>query len=560
MVGLMQKVSSSTGRRSTTAWSILDEPEPTPLTLPSAQPRPALPDPDVPLSTPRQIRLYNALQLGGVAGVAHVIYQECEDMIRAGGKDQSSYRTMLEDRSKGTHYVSLLLMSLPKHIIESLIKGTLPCDRYRRSSVKDFVLKHMRSGDYPAIYINYLVHPPASILPGVNPQHAGKWLSTSQINRALTAHEAYIADTDPKTNDLIDKQFGRKMGSREWADTAIKKEKGRVYTKTIRAQFCTGIDPKKIDVPHQRAPCEVGVSKNCKRRIADHTNNRETTYIFGYNNAFNRLSISQGGFGFGEPFSAILFPIWKPDLLLARVAEILGSMLTGSYAELGGYNCTQAGTFSDLSLPDDDDLSWKTAKKHLADRFAAFGGPADWELQSIKLAQDLDTWKKGDQARKEYDEKVKKARDFKQKLKETRQEKTKALEDLRRVYDMHKEAERNYLERLNRGTKPGEKPLGDQLKELKDKDNSLARVQEEYERRRLLRYSKGGDKSYTPGPLVAMAPLTDEEKAQVNDRLAKFQLRVHHGVDIYRQAHGYTRKSSTPDEELPSSQETSGGF
>ncbi|KAL8982065.1 MAG: hypothetical protein Q9205_003323 [Flavoplaca limonia] len=190
---------------------------------------------------------------------------------------------------------------------------------------------------------------------GVPQQAPGKWLSANNVPSLLVKYNDYLTGADPALQKKVDSVFGASTGSISTIEI------GKMWIRATRARFCDGVQPNDEDQPHISAPFEVGWSKDVKRRIPEHKKNTGTTSIFGFNNALTRLSLAQGGFGFpSDPFSGVSFPLWADNRELARVGEILGSLLVSSYWFHGGYNSTWAGTFV---MPSGEDINWDAAER-----------------------------------------------------------------------------------------------------------------------------------------------------------------------------------------------------
>lgn len=231
--------------------SIRDAQEPLQPQLSSSKQSNPKADPLQPLHSERQRRLYNALQLGGIAGVAYGLYEESERL-----KDKCfSYRLMVDDRSKGQFYVLMLLLSLPKEVIESLIQGTLDYDRLHSPVVKAFYRDFMAPSEYLGIYPNSLTHPGTQTVNG-NPAEEGRYLSTNDIKTLITGYRNYMTDNGDHINDLVDR-LGKK-DRRHWANTPQRREIGRSWCRKMEEKYVKGMDPTKMDVLHLSAPSEVG--------------------------------------------------------------------------------------------------------------------------------------------------------------------------------------------------------------------------------------------------------------------------------------------------------------
>ncbi|KAL8898422.1 MAG: hypothetical protein Q9192_002094 [Flavoplaca navasiana] len=372
--------------------SILDAAMPSPIPL---KPKPDLTDrsPDNPFRHSRQVGMINSLRLCGPTGLAQYLYTECRKYCSDVNTAHNTWNIMLDDQTNNTQYATLLLSMLPQVVIESLIKGTLMNDVGTNSDVKKYYRAFMRhAGEYPGIYFNTLGTSDFKMTgAGVPRLHPGKWLSTDQIESLLTKFTDYIDGTDPAFQATVDSVFGAPAASAgtaaRYAENQRQVQTSKSWIDVVRTRFCDRVPSSEKHRPHISAPFEVGWSRNVQRRIPQHKKNAGTTPIFGFNNAITRLPVAKGGFGFpSDPFSGVLFPIWEDNKELARVGEILGSMLVGSYWFQGGYNSTWAGT---LSLSPGDDIDWELARKHALDRLQHCEAPDALILQAQRCSNKL---------------------------------------------------------------------------------------------------------------------------------------------------------------------------
>ena len=88
---------------------------------------------------------------------------------------------------------------------------------------------------------------------------------------------------------------------------------------------------------------EIGWAQDIYTRLKTHVNNTSTTPLFGLVNAISRQFTAEGGAAFPPPMQFVLFPIWKDDVDLKKIAEILGSVLCSSYWIYGGLSYAWAG-------------------------------------------------------------------------------------------------------------------------------------------------------------------------------------------------------------------------
>ncbi|KAL8753978.1 MAG: hypothetical protein Q9184_005260 [Pyrenodesmia sp. 2 TL-2023] len=494
--------------------SVLDEPEPV-LKLSSKQPSLPRMDPMQPLRTDRQIRLYNALQLGGPSMVAYVLYKESEGLLV---QNQYPANTkMLEDRDLGHFYLPMFFMSMPKEVLESLIKNTLAYDRIHNQTVGDFYNAFMRPGEYPGCYLNTLTNPGSRSLLN-NAADEGKYLSTEEITDLIKKYRNYINDTDAQFNDLLDRSFSKKKG--EWADNAARQDNGRAWCDNMTDYYVTGVSPANMKILHLRAPVEVGWTVSIKNHVAQHTDSSCTTPIFGFNNCITRLLRAQGGFAYSGPFAAALWPILERNTDVARIAEIGASALCSSYHWDGGYNSDWAGGFPDKPLQDLDTYYIDIAQQNMLERYQHCQAPDRWELESVRLAERLEKWKNRLQAKQAHEA-------CKSNLKALYERLRASEVELARVTLEYK-AKCREVEKAQEAIPASSqkyKGIRDKIQQARARARASARVNEEFKQRLRAEYpAHDGEGRYLPGPLVTLEELTEDEVKIVESRMEAFRL------------------------------------
>ncbi|KAI4264920.1 MAG: hypothetical protein L6R35_007273, partial [Caloplaca aegaea] len=456
-------------------WSILDsvEPQPNP---PSFTPDCTDPSPDNPFRTIRQVRLFNCFRAVGRSGIARYLYDECKIEADNPKRNWASWGKILKDREDFEHNVELLLSMLPDAVIVSLIKGTFAYDIEHDSKVHYYYTKFMGSSGHPGIYLNIIAYPRVAIGPQTHP---GRWLSPRQVSTLCDAYLAYIDNTDPALNDAVDEQFGGTAGSRRWAENDRQITVGKAWIEEVRKQYCDNIAPNDMDKHHVKAPTEIGWALDVKNRIPQHAENSSTTPIFGYNNAFTRLPINKRGFGFTwQPRSAMLFPVWRRDQLTAEVGEILGTLLTGSYWYLGGYNGFSAGGMKNHE-EDRKEERWTAAKHNARLRLIHCQAPDELIRQYADLAENLQSLKAWDKDRQSLEGLKKELRDEKARTPTLVARREKSEAKYREVLAENSKIQDDRLQNIT--TRDPE--FGEGLRRLKERILSSNRVDEEYRRR-----------------------------------------------------------------------------
>ena len=338
------------------------------------------PHPDDPIQSQHQLGMLNAFRGLGRLGLAKFIYQAARDR----SKDHWSWKLLAGDEGK-EKFVYQLLHSLPNEVINSLIRNTLALDIQTDPAVKKFVddemmPRQMRS--MAGIYIN-IARRSLPVVPGQKDPHVGKWMTANQVKSLIAKVKCYRNNNTDKqsveTNREIDNACGSFNSSyltdrRFPLTSADSRDKVRDWLDLIESQYVTGIDPNNEDVPFQRCPMEVGWAQDINTRLKQHINNTSTTPLFGLVNAISRLSVKDGGAAFPKPLQLILFPIWKNNEDLKRIAEILGSVLCSSYWIYGGLNYAWAGGSVNVPTHTAFGDNWMHSADHFHERIRMEAG------------------------------------------------------------------------------------------------------------------------------------------------------------------------------------------
>lgn len=480
--------------------SILDSVEPTPGP-PSYTPNSTDRSPDNPFRTMRQVKLFNCFQALGVFGLARLLYDECKEELERNQHQSDIWKKMIDDRDNSKHNVERLLSMLPDAVIESLIKGTFAYDLENEPKVKEYYNLCMRPGAYPGIYLHMMAYP--QVEQSGAQTHSGRWLSPRQVQKLCGAYTAYLDDTDKPFNDAVHAMFGGEMGARPWAQIDHQVILGREWVAEIRQQYCENVDPMDMDTPHLKAPIMTGWSEDIQERIPQHAENSSTSCIFGFNNAFIQLAPSKGGFGFTwQPRTAILFPVWEPDQSTAQVAQILASLLTGSYWYHGGYNTTYA---AGMTTPETEDPEiWDRAQENARSRLEHCKAPGELTRKFADVAENLASYQTWEEDRKPLDDLMQQLREEKAKTAEIMERRDVSETAYRAKAVEHAKFQKDHLERVE----AADPDLGKQLKHIAELVASANRIDEEIRRRA----------GY--GGLLSVSPqnLSPEELAEVEAR------------------------------------------
>ena len=293
--------------------------------------------------------------------------------IGKGSKTSSWYAIIEDEEVDNTYYTFNLLMQLPDCIIKSLIRNTLAFDYANDREVQEFVNRRMGTHPpYAGIYVNIPTRspPPFSGVPGT-----GEFLSSEEAERLIQRVERYIANrpADHTENSKVDCHFKPLKSAPEPGKRKFLAEnpnpRWQEWLKEFRSIYCNNVPASERSTRFQRCPMEVGWSQNIFKRLKDHLNNDSTTAIFGVVNAMTRH-----GFGFPEVWQLALFPVWERDPKLARVAEVVGSILCSSYWCYGGLNISEAG-YSNITIntPEFKDILWEESVREACKRFGSYG-------------------------------------------------------------------------------------------------------------------------------------------------------------------------------------------
>ncbi|KAL8761583.1 MAG: hypothetical protein Q9184_002291 [Pyrenodesmia sp. 2 TL-2023] len=416
--------------------------------------------------------------------LAKVLYDEAEDEMKRGRVDS--------DRDNEAFQVVSLLNTLPPDVTISLIQGTLAYDLLRNESTKDFYDQFMQPDDHPGIFMRILARSDASLL-DTGDDDRGLWLSSAQVERILDAFEAYLLNIS-MGND-IDLNYTQEVALLEWTDTPEKKEQAKEWCESMRLIYCDTVKAMKHSDLHRRCPTEVAFSESLTAPASNPGQAAPITHISSFLNIFALFSKSHGGFEFGAPSTALLFPIWEKDDQLARIAEILGSRLTGSEIRFGGYNAANAGDLTitlhqhDSTFPNAANTSWERATDNMYGRIEYTGAPEASEAKALAYH---------------------------------RQWEAKKLEDAENEYQ-------SAISTLKASASRYQIALAGQSDWMKNLRNSLdsdARVDEDFKRRIRAQYRSTEGSTYRPGPAVTIQALSEEETAEVEKKLADFNLDI----------------------------------
>ena len=339
--------------------------------------------PEDPFRTQHQRRMMDAFIAHRRWGLRGEIVEEARrrwNSLGNGSKKNSWYAIIEDEEDNDTCYTFQLLMQLPDCIIKSLIRNTLAYDYAKDKDVREFVNRHMKTHNpYAGIYVNIPTRaPPPGSLAFSGTTGGSEFLSSDEVERLIERVERYVANkpADHAENTKVDYSFKAPKTVPEPSKRRFSPENPRwqEWLNELRGIYCRNVPTTERSTPFRRCPMEVGWSQNIPKRLKDHIENSSTTAIFGVVNAMTRQPTTQDGFGFPEPWQLALFAVWKRDAQLARVAEVVGSILCSSYWCYGGLNMTEAGysTITDRT-PDFEDILWEESIREAWKRIQEYG-------------------------------------------------------------------------------------------------------------------------------------------------------------------------------------------
>ena len=306
----------------------------------------------------------------------------------SGNSQTSSWYSIIEDEEVDkTCYTFQLLMQLPDCIIKSLIRNTLAFDYANDPEVQGFVIRHMKTRTaYAGIYVNIIRRGlPTGSLTLSGAMGKGDFLSCDEAETLIKRVERYIANkpADYTENTRVDYYFKTAKTASDPSERKFNPTNARwpEWLDQFRSIYCNNVPASERSTRFKRCPMEVGWSQDIPKRLKHHRENGSTTHIFGVVNAMTRQPASQEGFGFPEVWQLALFPVWKRDVKLARVAEAVASILCSSYWCYGGLNISEAG-YSNITAgtPDFENVLWEESIREAYSRIYEYG-LADEELQ-----------------------------------------------------------------------------------------------------------------------------------------------------------------------------------
>ncbi|KAL8729445.1 MAG: hypothetical protein Q9181_004991 [Wetmoreana brouardii] len=348
-----------------------ETPKGTRYIAPTARPLPipavlsTVPDPEDPIQLQSQLEMLKIFQHEGRVGLQEEVYRIARTQKAMALKESEnlgrdvSWDPLLDDEKSGKNTVFHLLMTVPDDFIQSMIKNTLAHDALWDRSVRDFVKKRL-AWHGPAIYAN-ITALGGILFSGKIPEvHQGRWLNKTQIEKLLVEIEKYIEDRpgDRANNIAIDNKWSKERfdKKRRYCSNAKMKAKFKVWMKTIRKQYCDGLDPTKNDVPFMRTPMEIGWAIDVYQRLQQHARNGSTTNIYGLVNV-----LTYERFKFPRPAQFPIFPIGQPTGNMPQIGELTATVLCNSYWFNGGLNHHHAGIFPDQSIAAKKEAGWESS-------------------------------------------------------------------------------------------------------------------------------------------------------------------------------------------------------
>lgn len=253
---------------------------------------------------------------------------------------------LIEDgKDGGNNFVFDLLETLPDMIIESLIKCTLPYDYHDSldADFKRFVRDEMQLTATPGIYANFPCYGGSSKQPGkcmtgksmrnVLDKAEKYFLATPADAQEVTAMDDYFkapAKFDDDGNGSVDDSGSVKQ---RWDNSDKARRLIQEWLSRMEAQYIIGLSQTDQDQHFVHCAVECGWGDDMQARAVPQKYNKKTTYLFAIYNVLTRME------GYGEPMQLVLFPTWKRDTMLFKIATITGHILCSTLWTEGGLNC-----------------------------------------------------------------------------------------------------------------------------------------------------------------------------------------------------------------------------
>ena len=173
-------------------------------------------------------------------------------------------------------------------------------------------------------------------------------MSGRHLRDVLDSAELYFKDdpADQDQNSKIDAFFdgSEDIAERRWGKDETSKIIAKDWIIRVKEMYLQGLPDADLDEPFTRCLAQCGWGNNITLRAEAHPTNVDTTDLFAPYNALTRK------LGFDAPLRLTLFPIWKKQADLCRVAEIVGHILCSTFWFEGGLNASWAGSFDDKSI------------------------------------------------------------------------------------------------------------------------------------------------------------------------------------------------------------------
>jgi len=312
--------------------------------------------PSQPIQDEFQEEMLYFFEKEGYWGLAVTMYERAAQEHT--GSSNSYWKSLVEDCGT-TWFLYQYLLSLPSNVICSLIRNTITYDFHHDNEIRKFVELYMYTNiSLPGIYLQVLargnqmtqIQLRNALLP--SDPDKGKWLSANELRAMLDFLKEYLgkgAVSDGKALDfdrILDsnhstiKALIHTLTARRYSANDDQKENLEKWSRKMEEQYLDRLNPADVNTRFLRCPTEVGWSKNISRRLEDHAKNQNSTYIFGFNNAYTRFSLPDK---FPNIKTFTLFRAWTNDIPHCRVGEFVGTILTSSLVNNGGLNPAAPG-------------------------------------------------------------------------------------------------------------------------------------------------------------------------------------------------------------------------
>ena len=209
---------------------------------------------------------------------------------------------MLTDKEDRVNYVYLLILTLPKDILISVIKNTPMDDQMSNKVIQDYIVYAMKPYPPPGTYINIAARGKASqqatlgkFMAPIAPQqekNPGRWMTGKQAHVMICTVKKFIQQTQA-TDDIAeiidnvfcwrnanDQKITKQPHGRRFAQNTSQVSNLQSWSKDLKS-YCDRLDSADLTTPMYQCPIKVGWSLNMLGRLEDHKENYATDALSG---------------------------------------------------------------------------------------------------------------------------------------------------------------------------------------------------------------------------------------------------------------------------------------